>query len=45
MTSSTSSAQLEPHLEVSCFQQVMGMHAAKIRLNSFLAQRQILFIC
>lgn len=29
MTSSTSSAQLEAHLEVSCFQQVLGIHAAK----------------
>jgi len=32
MTASVSSAQLEAHLEVPCFQRVLGMHPAKIGL-------------
>lgn len=45
MTGSISSAQLEAHLEVPCFQHVLGMHPAKIRLYPRLTRRQVLFMC
>lgn len=45
MTSSISSTQLEAHLEVPCFQHVLGMHPTKPNLYPHLTQRQVLFLC